>query len=75
MLDAELFRQVALGFLAFSLLASGSYILNDLVDLRSDRMHRSKANCVDLKTASSGSASVANRPASHPFRSPPSMAK
>src|SRR5690606_10006300 len=43
MLNPALLGEVALGFLAFSLLASGSYLLNDLVDLRSDRMHRSKA--------------------------------
>lgn len=42
-LNPALAGEVALGFLTFSLLASGSYLLNDLVDLRSDRMHRSKA--------------------------------
>ncbi|MGE4062284.1 MAG: UbiA family prenyltransferase [Rhodospirillaceae bacterium] len=42
-LDAELFGRVALGFLTFGILASTSYLFNDLVDLRSDRMHRSKS--------------------------------
>ncbi len=32
----------ALGFLAFGLMASASYLLNDLSDLHADRMHRSK---------------------------------
>lgn len=42
-LDAHLLGKVILGFFAFSLLASGSYLFNDLVDLRADRMHRSKS--------------------------------
>jgi 4-hydroxybenzoate polyprenyltransferase/phosphoserine phosphatase len=42
-LDPQLLSRVALGFLAFSLLASASYLFNDLVDLRADRMHRSKS--------------------------------
>lgn len=42
-LDAGLLSLVVLGFFAFSLLASGSYLLNDLVDLRADRLHRSKS--------------------------------
>lgn len=42
-LDPELLARVILGFFAFSLLASGSYLFNDLVDLRADRMHRSKS--------------------------------
>jgi 4-hydroxybenzoate polyprenyltransferase len=32
----------AIGFLALGLIASGSYVLNDLVDLQSDRRHWSK---------------------------------
>ena len=32
----------ALGFMALSLVASGTYILNDLLDLPNDRRHRSK---------------------------------
>jgi 4-hydroxybenzoate polyprenyltransferase len=32
----------ALGFLALGLLASGTYIVNDLLDLRADRRHHSK---------------------------------
>jgi 4-hydroxybenzoate polyprenyltransferase len=34
----------ALGFLALGLIASGTYVLNDLVDLQSDRRHWSKKN-------------------------------
>ncbi len=41
--DLTLFSHVALGFLTFSLLASASYLFNDMVDLRADRMHRSKS--------------------------------
>ena len=37
-----LWFQVLLGFVAFSLTASSVYILNDLLDLESDRQHRSK---------------------------------
>ncbi len=43
-LDAGLLARVTLAFFTFSLLASGSYLLNDLVDLRADRLHRSKAH-------------------------------
>ena len=43
MFDPQLLGRVVLGFFAFSLLASGSYMLNDLVDLRADRLHRSKS--------------------------------
>lgn len=32
------------GFIVFGLIASGSYLLNDLFDITSDRMHRSKKN-------------------------------
>ena len=32
----------ALGFLALGLVASGTYIVNDLLDLRADRRHHSK---------------------------------
>lgn len=42
-LEADLLGRVALGFLTFSILASASYLFNDLVDLRADRLHRSKA--------------------------------
>lgn len=34
----------ALGFLALGLIASGTYVFNDLVDLQSDRRHWSKKN-------------------------------
>lgn len=42
-LDPHLLSQVCLGFFTFSLLASGSYLFNDLVDLPADRRHRSKS--------------------------------
>jgi 4-hydroxybenzoate polyprenyltransferase len=35
---------VALGFVAFSMLASTIYIINDLFDLKSDRKHKTKKN-------------------------------
>ena len=35
---------VGLGFLAFSLLASATYILNDMVDIDNDRQHATKRN-------------------------------
>ncbi|CAA0084691.1 Decaprenyl-phosphate phosphoribosyltransferase [BD1-7 clade bacterium] len=41
-LDVELLSLVALGILAFSLAASSVYVLNDLLDLESDRQHPSK---------------------------------
>ena len=40
--DPALWLQVFLGFIAFSLTASSVYILNDLLDLESDRQHRTK---------------------------------
>jgi 4-hydroxybenzoate polyprenyltransferase len=42
--DPEVFFRVSLGFLAFSLVASGVYILNDLVDAPQDRLHPDKRN-------------------------------
>jgi len=41
-LDARTALTVAAGFLAFSLLASGTYLINDLLDLDADRKHPSK---------------------------------
>jgi 4-hydroxybenzoate polyprenyltransferase/phosphoserine phosphatase len=41
-LDLELLRQAVLGFVAFSLCASSVYVLNDLLDLDSDRQHPTK---------------------------------
>jgi 4-hydroxybenzoate polyprenyltransferase/phosphoserine phosphatase len=38
------FGQAALAFVAFSLCASSVYLLNDLIDLRDDRLHHSKCN-------------------------------
>lgn len=40
--DIETLWQGALAFLAFSLMASGVYVLNDLLDLHSDRAHPRK---------------------------------
>jgi 4-hydroxybenzoate polyprenyltransferase/phosphoserine phosphatase len=40
--QAEAFGTALLAFLAFSLCASSVYVLNDLVDLQDDRLHRSK---------------------------------
>lgn len=40
--DGDLAARAALAFLAFSLCASGQYLLNDLLDLPSDRRHPSK---------------------------------
>jgi 4-hydroxybenzoate polyprenyltransferase/phosphoserine phosphatase len=41
-LEMELLLQAALGFVAFSLCASSVYVLNDLLDLDSDRRHPDK---------------------------------
>ena len=40
--DPVLFVRVGLAFVAFSLLASGTYVLNDLVDRAHDRLHPTK---------------------------------
>ncbi len=42
--EMQAFGQAALAFLAFSLCASSVYVLNDLVDLQDDRLHRTKCN-------------------------------
>ncbi len=42
--NVDLLAQYIIGFFAFCLLASGIYVLNDLLDLRSDRLHDSKKN-------------------------------
>jgi len=42
--EVEAFLTAALAFVAFSLCASGVYVLNDLVDLGDDRRHHSKCN-------------------------------
>nr|AYM53841.1 transmembrane protein [Archangium sp.] len=41
-LDAPLLLQAVLGFISFSLCASSVYVLNDLLDLDSDRKHPTK---------------------------------
>jgi 4-hydroxybenzoate polyprenyltransferase len=43
LLNLRLEARVALAFLAFSLCASGQYVLNDLLDLAADRAHSSKS--------------------------------
>jgi 4-hydroxybenzoate polyprenyltransferase/phosphoserine phosphatase len=43
-LQAGAFLDSLLAFIAFCSMASGSYILNDLVDIDNDRMHASKKN-------------------------------
>jgi 4-hydroxybenzoate polyprenyltransferase len=42
MFDASLLLAGAIAFLAFSLCASSVYLLNDMLDLQDDRVHRSK---------------------------------
>lgn len=42
--NVELFLDAVLGFLAFSFLASGTYVINDLVDRENDRQHPTKKN-------------------------------
>ena len=42
-LNLELEVRVALAFVAFSLCASGQYVLNDLLDLAADRVHSTKS--------------------------------
>ena len=43
LLNLELEARVALAFVAFSLCASGQYVLNDLLDLSADRAHSTKS--------------------------------
>ena len=42
--DAEALLSVTLGFIAMGLVASGTYLLNDLSDLEADRIHETKRN-------------------------------
>jgi 4-hydroxybenzoate polyprenyltransferase/phosphoserine phosphatase len=42
--DPQLLLQAALAFVSFSLFASAVYLVNDMVDLQSDRLHRTKRN-------------------------------
>ncbi len=44
LLNAETFGYCLAGFLCLSLMASGTYLLNDLVDLSADRRHHTKRN-------------------------------
>ena len=37
--DLEVLTSVAIGFVSFSLIASGTYLLNDLLDIPADRQH------------------------------------
>ena len=42
--EIDLWQLAIFGFIAFSLTASSVYLLNDLLDLRSDRLHKTKRN-------------------------------
>ena len=42
LLNFEVFRMVFLAFFSFSVCASAGYLINDLLDLKSDRMHPEK---------------------------------
>ncbi len=42
--ERHLAANAALAFVSFSLLASAVYLVNDMVDLQSDRLHRTKRN-------------------------------
>jgi 4-hydroxybenzoate polyprenyltransferase/phosphoserine phosphatase len=44
LITLQAFVQASAAFLAFSLAASAAYILNDLMDLQEDRVHRTKRN-------------------------------
>jgi len=52
--NSALFLQVLLGFLAFSLLSSAIYIVNDIRDVEKDRLHPTKKN----RPIASGAVSV-----------------
>ena len=53
--DLSVYPLLAFAFLGLSLAASGTYLLNDLVDLSADRRHRSKC----MRPFASGQASLA----------------
>jgi 4-hydroxybenzoate polyprenyltransferase len=42
LLEPPLFTAAVIAFVAFSLAASGAYVLNDMLDLQADRMHQTK---------------------------------
>jgi 4-hydroxybenzoate polyprenyltransferase len=42
--EADLLGHAVLAFASFSLFASAVYVINDMVDLQSDRLHRTKRN-------------------------------
>jgi len=42
--DAQLTGDATLAFVSFSLFASAVYLVNDMVDLQSDRLHQTKRN-------------------------------
>lgn len=54
-LDAALWLQVIVAFVAFGLCASATYLFNDLLDLPSDRVHRLKR----LRPLASGAMTIA----------------
>jgi 4-hydroxybenzoate polyprenyltransferase len=62
-LEPELLFRTLLAFLAFGLVASGHYVLNDLLDLEADRRHARKRNRPFASGALPASAGVALVPA------------
>jgi len=42
--DVELFKELSIVFIGFSLIVSSTYIINDVIDRKSDREHPSKKN-------------------------------
>jgi decaprenyl-phosphate phosphoribosyltransferase len=42
--DFQLFKELSIVFIGFSLIVSSTYIVNDIVDRKSDREHPSKKN-------------------------------
>lgn len=54
--DLELIKETFLGFIAFSLISSFIYILNDLMDIENDRMHPVKKS----RPLASGKVSINN---------------
>ena len=60
--ESRLALQAALAFVSFSLLASAVYLVNDMVDLQSDRVHATKRNRPFASGALSVAAGIAAAP-------------